>query len=82
MSPGMFSEALNLLTPFSGIFSRGPEIDFFLRGGTGNFAKNGQILRKFQVCIFHSVKSVRTSGSRNHHLGIIFKYKQCPNKIF
>ena len=52
MSPGMFSEALNLLTPFSGIFSRGPEIDFFLRGGTGNFAKNWLNFEKFSSLHF------------------------------
>ena len=40
------------------------------------------ILKNFEVCIFHSFKSLWTSGCRKHHLGIPFKYKQCPKKIF
>ena len=47
MSPGMFSEALNLLTPFSGIFSRGSEIDFFHPWGYGLFCQKWPDFEKF-----------------------------------
>ena len=33
-----------LIETFLRIFFQGPKIDFFLGGGTGNFAKNGQSL--------------------------------------
>ena len=46
--PGMFSDTLNWLRPLTGIFFRGPKLDFFLRGGTGNFAKNDQILHNLE----------------------------------
>ena len=58
--PGDVFRHAELINTFTGIFLRGPKIDFFLRGGTGNFAKNDQILKNFRVCIFLSVKSLWT----------------------
>ena len=82
MSPGMFSDTLNLLTLFLGISFWVQKSSFFLRGCTGNFAKNDQILKNVEVFIFHPVKSLWTLGCRKHHLEIIFKYKQSPEKFF
>ena len=67
---------------FQEYFFRVQKWTFSSVGVRANFAKNGQILKNFQGCIFHSVKSLWTSGCRKHHWGIIFKYKQWPKKIF
>ena len=67
---------------FRNIFSRVQKSTFVLCGGTGNFAKNDQSLKNYYVFTCHSFKSLWTSGCRRHHLGIIFKYKQCLKILF
>ena len=79
MSQGTFSDKLIRLKAFKIIFVFRPKINFFLRGKPMLF---GQKSPNFQVGIFHLVMSLGALACRKTPLGIIFKYKEGPDKEF